>query len=58
MTQAIVLSNNSPGLLRTFLISYKKHAGHLFNVSVLFSSSEDNLSQYQELLRSLKLQKL
>jgi hypothetical protein len=55
MTQAIVLSNNSPGLLRTFLISYKKHAGHLFNVSVLFSSSEDNLSQYQELFKEFEI---
>lgn len=55
MTQAIVLSNNSPGLLRTFLASYKKHAGHLFNISVLFSSSEDNLTQYQELFKEFEI---
>lgn len=55
MTQAIVLSNNSPELLRIFLTSYKKRAGHLFNISVLFSSTNENLIKYQELFKEFEI---
>lgn len=57
MIQAIIFSNNSPDLLRTFLQSLKDQSDNLFSLAVIYNTETDKEQSYQEVFDKFEVKK-